>query len=587
MAARSIDLITTAVALSLLAQQPPPTIRSRTTLVPVDVRVIDSKGRPVTDLKREDFTLQEDGKPQVIRLFDARGLEAQPADAAGSPLLRTGATETAPVQAQNRRIFLFLFGRGRLQAPDKGIDAVMKFVRERLLPQDRVAVLAYNRATDFTGDRAAILATLDRFKKAHEQIEADIVQYFSSLRAIYGAKTLPNNIQKQIDAVFRAPGGAAARQLPTASATDAGTIAKDTQNNVNALQRADVLTGRDPTPFDAFDTAAADFVGMGFDEYTQVTTQSTQDLNNIYTGIKYLRYLEGEKHLVFVTERGLLLPRLENDYSVAALASDARVVIDTLMTGGIILSGPGSPGVAPATGPPPRDGRNLSRMSFGAMFASGTQRSIAGLTGGLYNGYTPSEKALAAIDQSSTFEYLLGYVPENAAFDGTFRRIAVKVTRPGVQVLFRHGYYARRDNVPFNRQEFMTYSRVAAAANTDTPLTDLAVSATAAYDPGAPEADLTVTLKADRIAFGHAPGHHTASVQIAMFAGDGKQRLLGEHWQTMSLDLTDADYQTFMAQGASFTRRIPVQGSLKYVKVIAYDYASDRVGTALVIIPAQ
>jgi hypothetical protein len=35
------------------AQQAPPTIRSRTTLVPVDVRVVDAKGNPITDLKRE------------------------------------------------------------------------------------------------------------------------------------------------------------------------------------------------------------------------------------------------------------------------------------------------------------------------------------------------------------------------------------------------------------------------------------------------------------------------------------------------------------------------------------------------------
>ena len=59
--ARSVGCITTVVAVSLLAQQPPPTIRSRTTLVPIDSRVVDLNGNPVTDLKKEDFTVQEDG----------------------------------------------------------------------------------------------------------------------------------------------------------------------------------------------------------------------------------------------------------------------------------------------------------------------------------------------------------------------------------------------------------------------------------------------------------------------------------------------------------------------------------------------
>jgi hypothetical protein len=52
--ARLVGCITTLAAISLLAQQQPaPTIRSRTTLVPIDVRVVDLSGNPVTDLKKD------------------------------------------------------------------------------------------------------------------------------------------------------------------------------------------------------------------------------------------------------------------------------------------------------------------------------------------------------------------------------------------------------------------------------------------------------------------------------------------------------------------------------------------------------
>ena len=60
-----------------------------------------------------------------------------------------------------------------------------------------------------------------------------------------------------------------------------------------------------------------------------------QDMGNLYTGIEYLRYLEGEKHILFVTEQGFYTPRLEADASLAARANHARVVIDTIQTGGI------------------------------------------------------------------------------------------------------------------------------------------------------------------------------------------------------------------------------------------------------------
>jgi hypothetical protein len=55
----------------LLAQQArPPTVRSRTTLVPVDVRVVDGGGN-VTDLKQEDFTARG-GIRQNVRFFTTR-----------------------------------------------------------------------------------------------------------------------------------------------------------------------------------------------------------------------------------------------------------------------------------------------------------------------------------------------------------------------------------------------------------------------------------------------------------------------------------------------------------------------------------
>jgi VWFA-related protein len=239
--ARSVGCLTTALAVSLLAQQPPPTIRSRTTLVPIDIRVVDLNGNPVTDLKKEDFTVQEDGVRQDIRLFDAHALTPE-APQPGEPPLRRAPSADALPAVRNQRIFLFVFGRGRLQTPDRGIDSAIRFVRERLLPQDRVAVLAYNRGTDFTTDRPSILATLERFKKKHEYIEALLRQQFSGLQAIYGGKGPPNkDIQAEIDAVFHGTGTANARRLPPGTPTDAALIEADRRRDTDTLQRVETI----------------------------------------------------------------------------------------------------------------------------------------------------------------------------------------------------------------------------------------------------------------------------------------------------------------------------------------------------------
>jgi hypothetical protein len=50
---------TVLVAQEAPADIPPPTIRSNTRLVIVDVVITDKKGQPVSGLKAEDFTVEE------------------------------------------------------------------------------------------------------------------------------------------------------------------------------------------------------------------------------------------------------------------------------------------------------------------------------------------------------------------------------------------------------------------------------------------------------------------------------------------------------------------------------------------------
>jgi VWFA-related protein len=576
--------------MALLAQQPqPPTIRSRTTLVPVDVRVVDRDGKPVTDLKKEDFTVLENGVRQDVRFFDTHTLTAESPRPGPLDLRKTitadSITPDSPFHAQNQRIFLFVLGRGRLQTPDKGLDNTIHFIQDRLLPQDRVAVMAYNRATDFTTDRAAIVATIERFRKAHEHIEALLKQQFSGLQAVYGGKTPYPEIQKEIDSVFRAPGAVNARTLPPGTPTDAGQIADDRRKVTDDLQRAEILATRDPSPYDTMDTLNSSFTDMSFDEYARASAQTSQDLGNIYTGINYLKYLDGEKHLVFVTEGGLFLPRLENDYSIAALASDARVVLDTLQTGGLITM---DPMVRDArTGVARMDPSRLGRVSTDQLNAGQTLRNLAAMTGGTASVYAPTDKALAKIDLASRFEYLLGYVPADSVWDGKFRRITVTVNRKDVRVLYRHGYYARENTMPLDRRAFLTYNRIAAAANITDPLHDLNIAATAEHAPGSNDLLVHVTLRSDHIKFEDADGHHKASVQVAYFAGTAKQAVIGQDWQVVDLDLTDQNYEIFKTRGLSYTQTVSVTGDPAYVKVIVYDYAADALGSSLVRIPAK
>jgi VWFA-related protein len=62
-----------------LASPPPPVFKAELELVKVVVTVRDSEGRVVEGLKTEDFTVLEDGQPQVVDFF-AQSVDGESGD---------------------------------------------------------------------------------------------------------------------------------------------------------------------------------------------------------------------------------------------------------------------------------------------------------------------------------------------------------------------------------------------------------------------------------------------------------------------------------------------------------------------------
>src|SRR6188768_3540066 len=69
-------------------QSQAPVFTSRTWLVPIDVRVVDSGGRPIPGLTAADFTITEDNVPQQVAHFSAFAMTPEPAAAAVVGILR-------------------------------------------------------------------------------------------------------------------------------------------------------------------------------------------------------------------------------------------------------------------------------------------------------------------------------------------------------------------------------------------------------------------------------------------------------------------------------------------------------------------
>ena len=568
-------------------QTPQPTFRTGVTIVPVDVRVLDRDGRPVTDLKQADFTVLEDGAPQEIRYFSARGLVPVAVTAETKPAVRTRGS--SPLQEQSARIFLIVLGRGRLQYPSKGVDALIHFVRNRLLPQDQVAVLAFNRATDFTTDRARILDVLERYKRRHEDVEATFKHQTSGLAGVYGSLEPSATLQRDIDAIFRGPQGQTARAVTPVPLPERELAAAATRRAVADVARAEIVAGREQqTLGDTFDLMAGELIGLPFDAFVSASVQAMQDMGNLYTGIEYLRYLEGEKHILFVTEQGFYAPRLEADASLAARANHARVVIDTIQTGG--LDGGPSPldtgSLVPATVAPRQMSPPVVSPGYAAMDMERIQvlKSMSDLTGGLAATRQYAQPAVDRIDTATRFGYLLGYQPQDTRVDRRYRRITVRVNRPGVTVLFRHGYYADDVPLPIDRRAFLTSRRISAAGQYGSAIPDIRVTLTPTVRraQGSTEVNVVLNVDAGRIAFAGAGGRHVADLDLVVYVADDKERIIKESRHKVDLKLKDENYQRYLRDGIPFEVTMRAARPPKYVKVIVYDYAADLLGSAIV-----
>ena len=85
----------------------------------------------------------------------------------------------------------------------------------------------------------------------------------------------------------------------------------------------------------------------------------------------------------------------------------------------------------------------ISNASVSAMNSHSTMNSVAEQTGGkaFYNTNDLNRAIRDSMEDGSTY-YTLGYYPENKNWDGRFRRISVKVNRPGVKLHYRQGFFA-------------------------------------------------------------------------------------------------------------------------------------------------
>ncbi|HEX5107162.1 MAG TPA: VWA domain-containing protein [Vicinamibacterales bacterium] len=167
--------------------------RGGVTLVQVDAYVTDAEGKPVTDLKAEDFEVLEGGKPREVTTFVAVSIPIDPP--VGLPAEDSALPDTASNEKPPSRTYLFALDE---VAGDRALRTrvfLRRFIEKYLGPNDVAAVALTGRGLansgqDFTNNRRLLLNAIDRFSGGFAEFDpksragSDAVNLAASLRKL-------------------------------------------------------------------------------------------------------------------------------------------------------------------------------------------------------------------------------------------------------------------------------------------------------------------------------------------------------------------------------------------------------------------
>lgn len=382
------------------SSQSAPVLKVTTRLVAVDVVANDGHGHPITDLKPQDFTVLEDGKPQQIRVFNFHGsaLNGAANTALKTVRLPPNVYSNVPAYNPHNSLNIIVLDLINTDFEDQayGRRQILKYLET--IPEGEPSTLAVytlgkklNLVQDFTSDFAALKKSIQALKN----------QRYS----------------------------------------DRDNLAKGISPDVKDLVPAP------PSPVKEFSKV--------YEGVQQLDRRVEYTLEALYSLARNLSGYPGRKNLIWVSTTFPIgfgpdvelgpnafdnLRSYEQDIiAVSQALADAEIAVYP-----VDPRGPLSPSMYSGHGTAPTQGVvALSHESESGVAEQNTMQQMADLTGGkaFYNQNDIKDAIRNSIGDGSIY-YTLAYYPDNRNWTGEFRKITVRVDRPGLKLRHRPGYYA-------------------------------------------------------------------------------------------------------------------------------------------------
>jgi VWFA-related protein len=408
-------------------QAPRSEIRVTSELVLANVVVRDKKGNLVRDLKKEDFTLFEDGKKQEISTFDFENVDQLETAGAAEKTVTGEAAAAGPagvlrksdgpvMNARDRRVIVLYFDFSAMEPDqiDRCVDAAKKYINAQMQPADIVALVSLSTNMrvdlDFTDDKTKILSVLSSYSSGSGQ----------------------------------------------------GFAAGDTGSAEGTAE-----TGGSYTPDDTdYNTFSAD--------WKLLALQST---------MQALGRIEQKKSLIYFSN-GISQTGTDNQSALRAATAAAvknNVSIYPVDIRGLQAFPPGGEAQkASLHGQSAYNGAAVLNDLSGNAASQETLSTLAADTGGkAFFDTNDFGGVFTQVQKDSSAYYVLGFTSANPLKDGHYRRLKVQVNRADVKLEFRPGYYSGRDYRHLNRAD--RDAQLEDELSAELPQTDVPLYAGTAY----------------------------------------------------------------------------------------------------------
>lgn len=368
----------TVVAISAFAQSQP-VFHAGTRLVQVDV-VVRSKSGPTAGLKKEDFTLLDEGNPQLISVFAVAtqhsGKQATPLPA-GTVSNRLSRLGEAPASATVLLI-------DRLNTPIE----TQPYANQKVI-----------RFVQANGGRERV----------------GIYTLGSALHVVQDLTDDPDRLER------------AARSLKP---RDSRRLSADVSVDATGDAITDAMVRRSLEGLE--DITATDHVQLTREALEAIARHLANvpgRKNLIWISASFPIFIQRATYNIDFTGAIDAAARALNDANIAVYPVDARGLIGSSTGIAEQQIQPSRAPIAPPGGPSGVDTMNtLAGLTGGRAF---------------YNANGIEDSIREAIDDAQ-ITYTLGFYPAEGAFDGKFHKLTVKVGQKNVSLRFRQGYFAAK-----------------------------------------------------------------------------------------------------------------------------------------------